>query len=585
SVRVREIFAENERLIERLKSELQDDLDEDSAQHLYEGLRFLYEGAFDDYGVMKLMSDHLISYYEETGDFEKLIFIYHLMGFESYEFKGRILGEEGCDEAIAYFKKVLSFTDRYAEISDERIRRCFFTAYNNLIAPVAQTATKLRDEVFSFYNAAYALWNEPEVQKLDGGKEDFLAALAQMDEDMLFMEEYFWELSEEQKEQYIEFVGKLRENKDDEYAKESGAFVRASAIHRLLTGEAGPNEIVEEEIAYILSLPMPNYSDEEDIHSLFNVLNYHNTSCFVFSILKHYDFSDEEKRRYTKQFIPKVTELHTHVPYDYCTSQINQVCVEWYEEIGSFLGDFETKKDCLMQLIVCRQPATYIHSLMVKEIASLITQALIKHRPELFIGVSACKDIADVNEHRAELLSLAENSGLLHDVGKCNIVEVINKQSRRLTDEEFSLIKGHPAMGSKLLGQDQDFDGYYDVMMGHHRSYDGRNGYPDDFDNTASPNRILIDIITISDCIDAATDVLGRNYATGKNFSVLAEELKEGAGTRYNPQVVEHIFEDKILWNNLDYITGEGRGQIYYQAYQDVLKVGHEQGYYYAKLK
>ena len=56
----------------------------------------------------------------------------------------------------------------------------------------------------------------------------------------------------------------------------------------------------------------------------------------------------------------------------------------------------------------------------------------------------------------------------------------------------------------------------------------------------------------------------------------MAQELKEGAGVRYNPVVVEYIFSDKVLWNNLDYITGEGRGQIYYQAYQDVLKLGHE---------
>lgn len=39
---------------------------------------------------MKLMADSLIPYYESEDDFEKFIFIYHLMGFESYEFKGRI---------------------------------------------------------------------------------------------------------------------------------------------------------------------------------------------------------------------------------------------------------------------------------------------------------------------------------------------------------------------------------------------------------------------------------------------------------------------------------------------------------------
>lgn len=576
SVRVREIFAENDKLIVELKSGLQEGLDKDSADCLYEGLCSLYNGAYDDYGVMKLMADSLIPYYESEDDFEKLIFIYHLMGFESYEFKGRILGEEGCSEAIAYFKKVLSFEERYTQVSEERIRRCFFTAYNNLIAPISQTVPELRKEVFQFYEAAYALFRKPEVQALDGDKEDFLNALAQMDEDMLFMEDYVWDMSEGQRQQFLAFVEKLRKDKDEEYTKDSGAFVRANATYQLFSGEAEPGELLDSMIKYLLALPIPDFSDEEDIQPLLYLLNLHNTSCLVLGILKHNDFTDQEKHTYTKQFIQRITEIHMRVPYDYFTITINQVCEEWYNEIGSFLEDFQAKKNYLMQLIVCRQPTTYIHSLMVKEIASYITRSVIKHNPELFIGVLGYEDISEVKEHETELISYAENCGLLHDVGKCKVVEVINKQSRSLTDEEFHLIRRHPLMGPELLHRDKDFAAYYDVMLGHHKSYDGRSGYPKNFDNTGTANRLIIDIITISDCIDAATDMLGRNYTKGKNFQALAQELKEGAGVRYNPVVVEYIFSDKVLWNNLDYITGEGRGQIYYQAYQDVLKLGHE---------
>ncbi len=41
--------------------------------------------------------------------------------------------------------------------------------------------------------------------------------------------------------------------------------------------------------------------------------------------------------------------------------------------------------------------------------------------------------------------------------------------------------------------------------------------------------------------MDAATDILGRNYAKGKEFDRLFAELKEGAGTRYNPYIVRLI--------------------------------------------
>lgn len=43
-------------------------------------------------------------------------------------------------------------------------------------------------------------------------------------------------------------------------------------------------------------------------------------------------------------------------------------------------------------------------------------------------------------------------------------------------------------------------------------------GYPADFDNTASKDRFLIELIHISDCLDAATDFVGRSYKMARNF-------------------------------------------------------------------
>ena len=45
-------------------------------------------------------------------------------------------------------------------------------------------------------------------------------------------------------------------------------------------------------------------------------------------------------------------------------------------------------------------------------------------------------------------------------------------------------------------------------------------------------------MITIADCTDAATDILGRNYARGKGFRELLAELSATKGTRYNPDIV-----------------------------------------------
>ena len=109
-------------------------------------------------------------------------------------------------------------------------------------------------------------------------------------------------------------------------------------------------------------------------------------------------------------------------------------------------------------------------------------------------------------------------------------------------------------------------------MLGHHKWYDGKMGYPMDFDNTKSKYKIAIDIISIADSIDAATDILGRNYTLGKDFDSLLKELEDGAGVRYNPNIVKLISMDEVLKSKLRYLTKYGRERVYYEAYKEIAK-------------
>jgi len=69
-------------------------------------------------------------------------------------------------------------------------------------------------------------------------------------------------------------------------------------------------------------------------------------------------------------------------------------------------------------------------------------------------------------------------AGLLHDVGKMAIpLEVLNKPGK-LTDEEFTLIKGHPAAGHEMLASGRGVSEIsLDVCLHHHEKIDG-TGYP-----------------------------------------------------------------------------------------------------------
>ncbi|HDY64634.1 MAG TPA: HD domain-containing protein, partial [Phycisphaerae bacterium] len=64
-------------------------------------------------------------------------------------------------------------------------------------------------------------------------------------------------------------------------------------------------------------------------------------------------------------------------------------------------------------------------------------------------------------------------AGLLHDVGKIGVPEVILCKEGRLTDEEYDIMKRHPGIGAKILGQIRNFEPIISGVLSHHERLDG----------------------------------------------------------------------------------------------------------------
>ena len=127
----------------------------------------------------------------------------------------------------------------------------------------------------------------------------------------------------------------------------------------------------------------------------------------------------------------------------------------------------------------------------------------------------------------------------------------------------------HPSYGGSILQNDPDFAPYLPIILGHHRSYDGTKGYPESFDILSTPYKPVIDLISICDSLDAATDIYGRNYAKGKKFDEVLEELIQESGTRYHPEIVRVIVQHQTLRDDLAYLTSEGRSKAYFAAFTE----------------
>lgn len=122
----------------------------------------------------------------------------------------------------------------------------------------------------------------------------------------------------------------------------------------------------------------------------------------------------------------------------------------------------------------------------------------------------------------------------LHDIGKINIPEGILTKKDPLTAEEFKIIKKHPETGYRIVLATEEFAPVAEDILAHHERWDG-SGYPHGKKGKTIP--LLARITTIADAYEVM--VSGRPYKKALPRNDVIAELKKGAGTQFDPELVE----------------------------------------------
>jgi len=165
----------------------------------------------------------------------------------------------------------------------------------------------------------------------------------------------------------------------------------------------------------------------------------------------------------------------------------------------------------LVRFVDARDPSTASHS----EIVSTLSEA---------IGYELGLD--------PETLERLRLGGLLHDLGKIGLPDAVLRAPRKLTDEEFAIVKRHPEFGHALL----DGLGVEPVdswVLHHHEHFDG-SGYPHSLAGEQIP--LGARIILVADAFEAIT--ADRPYRAAQSPEAALAELRANAGTQFDPDVV-----------------------------------------------
>src|SRR5712691_10820884 len=125
-------------------------------------------------------------------------------------------------------------------------------------------------------------------------------------------------------------------------------------------------------------------------------------------------------------------------------------------------------------------------------------------------------------------------SALLHDVGKIGIDDRILRKPGALSEDEFEVMKGHPAKGAAIMSGVAQLIDIIPGMKYHHEKWSG-GGYPDNLKEDQIPMQARI--IAIADTFDAMTT--NRPYQKAMEISYVVEKVKSFAGSRFDPRVVD----------------------------------------------
>ncbi|HEX2078694.1 MAG TPA: HD domain-containing phosphohydrolase [Longimicrobium sp.] len=127
-------------------------------------------------------------------------------------------------------------------------------------------------------------------------------------------------------------------------------------------------------------------------------------------------------------------------------------------------------------------------------------------------------------------------SALLHDVGKIGVSDGVLNKPGPLLPEERELMRAHVRVGHDLLLAVPALGPVADVVLHHHEWYDGR-GYPDGLRGEQIP--MASRIVAAVDAYCAM--VTRRSYKEAYTEAHARDELLQGAGTQFDPVVVEAL--------------------------------------------
>lgn len=186
------------------------------------------------------------------------------------------------------------------------------------------------------------------------------------------------------------------------------------------------------------------------------------------------------------------------------------------EALSALAGSYMATMEALSTALEKRERQVAAHDKRGAEYAAILARAM---------------EVPD-----SEIVTI-NRGAMLHDIGKIGVPDAILHKPGPLTEDEWKIMREHPNIGFQIVHAIPFLKAESDVVYSHHERYDGK-GYP----RGLRGDQICLGarIFAVADAFEAMrTD---RPYRKALSIDKALQELSEGAGTQFDPDVVAAFF-------------------------------------------
>lgn len=192
-------------------------------------------------------------------------------------------------------------------------------------------------------------------------------------------------------------------------------------------------------------------------------------------------------------------------------SSLQRRTVELHDALRAVEAGYTATLEAMVAALDVREHETFAHSYRVRAYTAQLAR-LVGYPPAL--------------------MRQLETAALLHDIGKVATPDAILLKPAKLTEEEWNIMKRHPADGESILRRVPFLAPASRIVREHHERFDGK-GYPDGLAGEAI--NFGARIFAFADTLDAMTS--DRAYRKAPGFEAAYKEIERCTGSQFDPGI------------------------------------------------